>query len=311
MKVGFIGLGAMGLPMAKRIVGAGFEVFTLCHRRREPAEELAELGAHILNSASEVAIASDAVITILPADAELREIVAGSGGLIEGFSPGKILIDMTTGTPACLLELEKVLAAADVRVLDAPVSGGVPAAEQGTLTIMVGGDAGLLQECRPLLEPMGSRIVHVGGVGMGNVVKMVNQSLAAIHLLAIGEAFALGVKCGASPQILYEVIKTSSGYSRMMELRLPDFLLAGSVAPGFKLDLMKKDVGLALESARSQGAPVLLTSAAAQIFAAASAAGKGNDDFSAAAAFLASLAGVDLNQAALAAESGRTGGAPA
>ena len=308
MKVGFIGLGAMGLPMAKRIAGAGFEVYTVCHRRREPAEELAGLGAQILRSASEVASVSDAVITILPADAELRETVAGPGGLIEGFSPGKILIDMTTGTPGCLLQLEKALAAAGVRVLDAPVSGGVPAAAQGTLTIMVGGDEALLQECRPLLEPMGSRIVHVGAVGMGNVVKMVNQSLAAIHLLAIGEAFALGIKCGASPQTLYEVIKTSSGYSRMMDLRLPDFLFAGSFAPGFKLDLMKKDVNLALESARSRGAPLLLTSTAAQVFAAASAAGKGNDDFSAAAAFLASLAGVDLNQAAMAAESGRTGG---
>jgi 3-hydroxyisobutyrate dehydrogenase-like beta-hydroxyacid dehydrogenase len=261
----------------------------------------------MLGSLAEVAAASDAVITILPADAELRETVLGRGGLLEGFSAGKILVDMTTGTPGCLQELEKVLAATGVRVLDAPVSGGTPAAAQGTLTIMVGGDQDLLEQCRPLLESMGSRIVHVGPVGQGNVVKMVNQSLAALHLLAIGEAFALGVKCGASPQTLYEVIKTSSGYSRMMDLRLPDFLLAGSFQPGFKLDLMKKDVNLALDSARSQGTPLMLTSTAAQIFAAASSAGKGNLDFAAAAQFLAGLAGVDLHEAAVAVQSGKTG----
>lgn len=298
----------MGLPMAKRVVAAGFETFTTFHRRREPADQLAELGACVLGSPSEVAEASDAVITILPADAELREIVLSRGGLIEGFSSGKILIDMTTATPGSLQELEKHLVAAGVRVLDAPVSGGTPAAEQGTLTIMVGGDEALLQDCRLLLGSMGSRIIHVGPVGQGKVVKMVNQSLAALHLLAIGEAFALGVRCGASPQTLYEVIKTSSGYSRMMDLRLQDFLLGGSFQPGFKLDLMKKDVNLALDSARSQSAPLMLTSTAAQIFAAASAAGMGNLDFSAAAQFLAGLAGVDLHQAALQADSKMTGG---
>jgi 3-hydroxyisobutyrate dehydrogenase-like beta-hydroxyacid dehydrogenase len=294
--------------MAKRVAGAGFETYTTFHRRREPADELAGLGARVLATPAEVAAASDTVITILPADAELREIVQGRAGLIEGFSPGKILVDMTTGTPGCLQQLEKPLAAAGVRVLDAPVSGGTPAAAQGTLTIMVGGDEDLLAQCRPLLETMGSRIVHVGPVGQGKVVKMVNQSLAALHLLAIGEAFALGVKCGASPQTLYDVIKTSSGYSRMMDLRLTDFLLSGSFQPGFKLDLMKKDVNLAVDSARSLGAPLMLTSTAAQIFAAASAAGKGELDFSAAAQFLAGLAGVDLHRAAVAAQSEVEGG---
>jgi len=144
---------------------------------------------------------------------------------------------------------------------------------------------------------MGTRIVHVGKVGQGKVVKIVNQMMAAIHLLTIGEAFALGIKNGADPGILYEVIKNSSGYSKMMDLRLPGFLLEGSFDPGFKLDLMKKDVNLAIESARASNTPLLLTSAAAQLFAAASAAGKGKQDFSATAQFLATLAGVDLSQA--------------
>ena len=298
MKVGFIGLGAMGAPMATRVVKAGFQTFTTFHKRREAADALASLGASIVSTPAEVARAADVVITILPADAELKDVVLGANGLREGFSAGKTLIDMTTATATSLQEVERTLAPAGVRVLDAPVSGGTTGASQGTLTIMVGGDPGLLEEYRPLLETMGSRIIHVGPLGQGKVVKMVNQAMAAANLLIMGEAFALGVRCGADPATLYSVIKESSGYSRMMDSRLPGFLLAGSFQPGFKLDLMKKDVNLALDSARAQNTSLLLTSTVAQILTAASAAGKGGADFSAAAQFLASMAGVDLSQAA-------------
>jgi 3-hydroxyisobutyrate dehydrogenase-like beta-hydroxyacid dehydrogenase len=294
MKVGFIGLGSMGAPMARRVLKAGFVVYTTVHRRREAAEQLASLGAAIVDDPASVARAADVIITILPADNELKETILGPAGVINGFAPGKILIDMTTGTSFGLQEVEKVLVSAGGRVLDAPVSGGTTGAEQGTLTIMVGGDAALLEECRPLLETMGKRIIHVGGVGQGKVVKMVNQMMAAANLLAIGEAFALGVRCGASPATLFEVIKESSGYSKMMDLRLPGYLLDGVFEPGFRLDLMKKDVNLAIDSARAGGVPLFVTAAVAQVFAAASAAGKGNADFSAAAQFLADLAKVKL-----------------
>ncbi len=199
---------------------------------------------------------------------------------------------MTTATAVSLQEVERVLAGAGVRVLDAPVSGGTTAAAQGTLTIMAGGDAELLAECRPLLECMGTKIIHVGALGQGKVVKMVNQMMAAMHLLAIGEGFALGMRCGADPMTLYSVIKESSGFSNMMDLRLRGFLLQGSFEPGFKLDLMKKDVNLALDSARTQGIPLLLTSTVAQVFTAASTSGNGDEDFSAAAQFLADMANV-------------------
>ena len=297
MNVGFIGLGAMGLPMAKRVVGAGYQVHVAYHQHREPAEELRALGAEVMRTARDVAAAADVVITILPADAELREVVFSSQGILAGFSAGKVLIEMTSGTAMALREVEAAVRGAGGEVLDAPVSGGTSAAAQGTLTIMVGGARQLLERCRSLLETMGTRVFHVGGVGQGKVTKMVNQALAAIHVLAIGETFALGVKCGADPAILYEVIKASSGYSRMMDLRLPGFLFEGMFEPGFRLDLMKKDVNLALESAHALGVPLLITSSAAQIFAAASAAGKGNQDFAAAAEFLANRAGIALNQA--------------
>jgi len=287
----------MGAPMAERIVKAGFETYTTIHRRREPADALAAMGATVLGSPAEVARAADTVITIMPADAELRQTVFGPNGLLEGFSPGKVLIDMTTATPMTLQEVGKALTGVGVRVLDAPVSGGTTGAVSGTLTIMVGGDPALLEECRPLLQTMGSRIMHVGPLGQGKAVKIVNQIMAAVNLLVIGEAFALGVRLGASPETLYAVVKESSGYSRMMDARLPNYLLAGSFQPGFKLDLMKKDVNLGLESARAQGVPLLLASTAAQVFAAASAAGQGGLDFAAAAQFLADLAGVKLSQA--------------
>jgi 3-hydroxyisobutyrate dehydrogenase-like beta-hydroxyacid dehydrogenase len=285
----------MGLPMAKRVVGAGHQVFTAVHRNRAPADELASLGARVLATPAEVARNAEAVITVLPADAELKETALGAGGLIEGFQAGKVLIEMTTATAFTVREVEAALAAAGGRVLDAPVSGGTTAAAAGTLTIMVGGDADLLEQCRPLLETMGKAIRHVGAVGMGKVVKIVNQVLAATHLLAMGEALALGVRCGADPKVMYEVLKTSSGYSRMMDLRLPGFLFDGAFQPGFKLDLMKKDLNLAVDSAQALALPLAFGGLAAQVFAAASTAGRGAEDFSAAADFLARLAGVRLD----------------
>ncbi|HEY8535210.1 MAG TPA: NAD(P)-dependent oxidoreductase [Vicinamibacterales bacterium] len=297
VKVGFIGLGAMGLPMAKRVVGGGYATFTTFHRRREPADELAAAGARVVESPADVARAADVVITILPADRELKEVVLGPRGVLEGLGPGKVLVDMTTATALTMEEVARAVSAAGAGVLDAPVSGGTPAAAQGTLTIMVGGDEALLERCRPVLATMGTNIVHVGAVGQGKVVKMVNQAMAAAHLLILGEAFALGVRCGAWPETLYDVIKASSGYSRMMDLRLPGFLLDGKFEPGFRLDLMKKDVNLALQSAQALNVPMLLTSVVGQVFAAASTAGHGDADFSAAAQHVAEMAGVRLSAA--------------
>jgi 3-hydroxyisobutyrate dehydrogenase-like beta-hydroxyacid dehydrogenase len=282
--------------MAQRVVKAGFSTVTTFHKRREPAEALASLGAKIVKTPAEIAGQADVIVTVLPADRELEDTVFGQDGLLKGFSSGKVLIDMTTATAMSLLKVERAIQAVGGRVLDAPVSGGTAGASAGTLTIMVGGDPALLEQYRPLLAAMGNRIIHVGATGQGKVIKTINQMMAAIHLLAIGEAFALGVRSGADPNTMYDVIKESSGYSRMMDLRLPNFLLAGSFEPGFKLDLMKKDVNLAVESGKAQGVPLLLTSTAAQVFTAASVAGGGGADFAKAAQFLADLAGASLKQ---------------
>lgn len=295
MTIGFIGLGAMGLPMAKNVASGGYELVTTFNRRREPADELASMGASVVDTAAEVARLSDVVITVLPADSELEAVVQGDGGLLQGFRKGATLIDMTTATPQILQRLEPVLTDAGVKILDAPVSGGTPAAAEGTLTIMVGGDEALLETHRALLETMGSTLFHVGELGQGKVVKMVNQLMAATHLLAIGEAFGLGVRNGADPHTLKEVIGKSSGASKMMELRLNEFLFSDQFEPGFRLDLMKKDVGLAIDAAADLEVPLFLGSLVHQVFTSASRAGMGDHDFSAAAKYLASLADASLS----------------
>ncbi|HEX7361922.1 MAG TPA: NAD(P)-dependent oxidoreductase [Bryobacteraceae bacterium] len=295
-KIGFIGLGAMGLPMAERIVNAGFETFITVHRRREPSEQLESLGAQVLGTPALVGQAADVVITMLPADQELKQVVFGEHGLVEGFAPGKILVDMTTASVMSLREVENAIVQVGGRVLDAPVSGGTTGAARGTLTVIAGGDPGLLEECRPLLSVVATRIMHVGGTGQGKVVKMVNQVMAALNLFSIGEAFSLGMSYGVSPEILYDVIKTSSGYSKMMDLKLPHFLLVGSFEPGFKMRLMKKDLDIALESGRSKDVPLTLTSLIARDFAEAIENGNGEADYSLLAQVLANRAAVNFNQ---------------
>ena len=294
MNVGFIGLGAMGLPMAKNVIGGGYNLITMVHSNAEPGFEVQKMGAKLVGTPKEVAEASEVVITVLPADRQLTEVVLGPDGLKDGLSSGKVLIDMTTSKSSTLREIATELASMGVNIIDAPVSGGTVGAEKGELTIILGGETALIETWTPLLNTMGTRHYHCGPVGSGKVVKMVNQHLAAIHLLAIGEAFALGKKSDADLQVMYDVIRESSGYSKMMDLRLPGFLFDGEFKPGFKLDLMKKDVNLALDTAMESGIPLVFGALASQIMAASSASGSGQMDFSAAAEFLAKLAGESL-----------------
>ena len=220
MNVGFIGLGAMGLPMAKRVIGCGHKLYITFHRRREPAEELRAMGAGDPGNSRRGGQGCGRGHHN-PAG---RYRTEGSGfrsrqEFLAAHAKGKVLIEMTSGTALAMQEIEVSVGEVGGFVLDAPVSGGTPAAAQGTLTIMVGGDKHCSSAVGPLLQAMGTRIVHVGKVGQGKIVKIVNQMMAAIHLLTIGEAFALGIKSGADPAILYEVIKSSFGIFKMMDLR--------------------------------------------------------------------------------------------
>ena len=288
-RVGFIGLGTMGLPMAKNLKKAGFD---LCvHARRpEPVKEMTALGARSLPSPKEVGQNSDIVITIVTADPQVDEVILGENGLLWGMKEGGIIVDMSTISPMTIRKISKTASERDIKVVDAPVSGGDVGAEAGTLTIIAGGDKEDVERCRPLFEAMGENIFHVGGVGTGQIVKIVNQLIGGITMAAIGEGLVLGAKAGADPKVMRQVISVSSGNSALFQARVAGFLLEDHFQPGFMLDLMKKDVGLAMAMGKEMDIPMPLGSIAYELYAAASAMDLGTKDFSAVCKVLEKMA---------------------
>ena len=292
--IGFIGLGAMGRPMAKNLLKAGYPL-TVYDLNPEPINELVAYGAKAASSSAEAARDAEVIITMLPACDEVKAAVLGAGGVLEGANEGALLIDMSSIAPHTSKLVASEAAKVGVKFLDAPVSGGVTAAENGTLTIIVGGDRALLDEHIDLMQAMGKNIYHVGDVGMGETVKMINQVLAGINMLAIAEAFVLGTKLGADPETIYKVIRVSAGNSFLIDARVPDYLLKGDFTrPGFALDLMLKDLGLAIESAKINKIPLFLTGQAYQYFSMASSWGLGKKDMSSVTELLEEIVGVKV-----------------
>jgi 2-hydroxymethylglutarate dehydrogenase len=279
-RIGFIGVGAMGRPMAKNLLKAGYPL-TVYDLNPEPIKEVVACGAKAASSSAQAARDVEVIITMLPACDEVKAAVLGAGGVLEGANEGTLLIDMSSIAPHTSRLVASRAAKVGVKFLDAPVSGGVTAAEKGTLTIIVGGDRALLDEHMDLMQAMGKTIYHVGDVGMGETVKMINQVLAGINMLAIAEAFVLGTKLGADPETIYKVIRVSAGNSFLIDARVPDYVLKGDFSrPGFALDLMLKDLGLAIESAKINKIPLFLTGQAYQYFSMASSWGLGKKDMS-------------------------------
>ena len=281
-KIGFIGLGIMGKPMAKNLLKAGFDL-SFYARRPEVVSEMEEAGATAAGSSREVAEQADIIITIVTADPEVREVLLGEDGVLEGASAGKLIVDMSTISPLTIQEIAAVAAAKGVRVVDAPVSGGDVGAVAGTLTIIAGGAAEDIERCRPLFEAMGKEenIFHVGALGVGQTVKVVNQVIGGVNMAMIAEGLCMGVKAGADPEIMRQVISVSSGNSTLFQMRVADFLIKGEFTPGFMLDLMKKDVGLAVGLGKEMNLAMPIAAVAYQMFALASSLGAGSEDFSA------------------------------
>jgi 2-hydroxymethylglutarate dehydrogenase len=292
--IGFIGLGAMGRPMAKNLLKAGYPL-TVYDLNPEPIKEVIAHGAKAASSSAEAARDAEVIITMLPACDEVKSAVLGAGGVLGGATEGALLIDMSSIAPHTSKLVASEAAKVGVRFLDAPVSGGVTAAENGTLTIIVGGDRALLDGHMDLMQAMGKNIYHVGDVGMGETVKMINQVLAGINMLAIAEAFVLGTKLGADPETIYKVIRVSAGNSFLIDARVPDYLLKGDFSrPGFALDLMLKDLGLAIESAKINKIPLFLTGQAYQYFSMASSWGLGKKDMSSVTELLEEIVSVKV-----------------
>jgi 2-hydroxymethylglutarate dehydrogenase len=295
-KIGFVGLGAMGKPMAKNLLKAGYQL-TVHDLNLQAVGELSSMGAGKGDSPAETASQVDVVITMLPADEEVKAVVLGPKGVLEGAKPGSVLIDMTSLAPHTSKQVAAEAMRRGIKFLDAPVSGGTGGAEKATLTIMVGGDKALLEEHMEILQAMGKNIYHVGDVGMGETIKMVNQMLVGNNILAIAEAFVLGTKLGLDPEVIYQIIRVSSGNSILIDQRVPNYIIKGDFTQtGFALDLLRKDVGLAVESAKINKVPLFLTSQAYQVLSMASAEGNGKKDMSSVIEIFERLAGVKVRK---------------
>jgi 2-hydroxy-3-oxopropionate reductase len=277
--IGFIGLGVIGAPMARNLLAAGYEVVAW-NRSPEPLAALAEAGARAAEGPAAVAAAADLVIAILKDDPVVREVLGGPDGAIAAARPGTLVIDMSTVSPALARDLAEEAAARGVAFLDAPVSGGDVGAREGTLSIMVGGEADAVERARPVFEVLGSRITHVGGAGAGQVAKACNQVLVAVIFAGLSEALVLGSKLGVDPAKVLDAVGGGMAANRIMEVRRDNFL-DHDFAPGFKVDLHHKDLEIALGAGAEINAPLPLTAEVQQMFRQLRAAGFGEEDDSA------------------------------
>lgn len=278
-RVGFIGLGKMGAPMARRCLAAGLPL-TVYNRSRPAVDALAAEGATPADDPAAVAAAADVVVTSLPDVPAVEAVYLGERGLVGAARSGQVFVDTSTVGPDTSRRLAEALAARGAAFLDAPVSGGVAGAMAGTLTIMVGGDAAAFERAGAVLAAMGQRIHHVGPTGVGATVKLANQLLVAINLAGVAEALVLATKAGADPAVVLEVVGTSFGGSRMLDRAVPLFL-GRSFAGGTPVDLIRKDLGLIADLANELGVPLAEGATARRVFDAASSAGLGPQDMAA------------------------------
>ena len=279
-KMGFIGLGIMGGPMAKNLMEAGHEL-VLYNRTREKAEELAKEGsADVAGSPEEVAEQSDVVITMLPDSPQVREVLVGEDGVLEGLKEGALVVDMSTISPVVTEELAEKVKETGASMLDAPVSGGDVGAIEGTLSIMVGGSEDDFERAKPLFDVMGKIVTHVGPVGAGQVVKAANQIVVALTIEAVSEALVLGSRGGVSPEKILDVLGGGLAGNKVMEVKREKFL-SHKFDPGFRSELHHKDLGIALAAGREYGVALPVTAIVDQMLLSMRQKGWGGEDHSA------------------------------
>ena len=278
-RVGFIGLGIMGGPMARNLMEAGYEL-TVHNRSPEKAEELGEAGATVAATPGETAENSDVVITMLPDSPQVREVVAGEDSVLEGISQGSLVVDMSTISPVVTEELAEAVKQKGASMLDAPVSGGDVGAIEGTLSIMVGAEEADFERAKPLFEAMGTTITHVGPVGAGQVTKAANQIVVALTIEAVSEALVLGSRGGVSPEKILEVLSGGLAGNKVMEVKREKFL-SHTFEPGFRSELHHKDLGIALAAGREYGVVLPVTAIVDQMLLSMRRKGWGGEDHSA------------------------------
>lgn len=292
-RIGFIGLGLMGKPMAGHLIKAGYPV-TVHNRSQAAVDELVALGAQAAPSPQEVAQHSDVVITMLPDSPDVEAVALGSNGILSGAQPGLIHIDMSTISATVTRKIAEAENQRGVKHLDAPVSGGDIGAKNATLAIMVGGDEETFQKCRPIFETMGKRIIHIGPNGTGQITKAANQIMVAAQMVAMSELLVLAQKAGADPEKVVEAIKGGAAQCWTLDVK-PPRLFAGNRSPGFKASMQYKDLNIIMDLAKSFGVPLPATAANTQLFNAMVAAGRGDQDNSAVISVLEDMAQIKLN----------------
>jgi 2-hydroxy-3-oxopropionate reductase len=291
-KIGFIGLGIMGKPMAQNLIKAGYEL-TVYDIVAERMDELIKAGAHRGSSGKDVAARSEVVITMLPNSPHVREAVLGPNGVLEGARPGTVLVDMSSIAPLASQEIAAKVRAKGIAMLDAPVSGGQPKAVAGTLAIMVGGPEDMFEQVKDILAPMGSSVTRVGEIGSGNVTKLANQIIVALNIAAMSEAMVLATKAGVNPEKVFQAIRGGLAGSTVLDAKVP-LALKGNFKPGFRIELHIKDLANALDTAHELGVPVPLSSVVMEIMQALKTDGKAGDDHGGIIQFYEQLAKVQV-----------------
>ena len=293
MKIGLIGLGIMGKPMAKNMLKAGYDL-TVSDLNKVNVDEVVAAGAKAASN-KEIGETCDVVMTMLPNSPHVKSVMLGENGVASFMKPGSVFIDMSSINPVASKEIAAALAEKNIEMLDAPVSGGEPKAVDGTLSFMVGGKQEVFDAHKAILETMGASVVRCGDVGAGNTTKLANQIIVACNIQALAEALTLAQKAGVDPQLVFEAIKGGLAGSTVMNAKAP-MMIAGNDKPGFKIDLHIKDLNNALDCAHSVGAPVPMTAEVQEILQWMHNHEGGQKDHSAIAQYYEYLTGIQIGR---------------
>jgi 2-hydroxy-3-oxopropionate reductase len=297
-KIAFVGLGIMGKPMSKNLLKAGHSVVVF-DVAPAPVADVVAAGGTAAKSSKEAASQADVIITMLPDGPEVEAAVLGPGGILEGAAKGSTVVDMSSISPVVAQKVGAACAAKGVEFLDAPVSGGEPKAIEGTLAIMVGGDAKTFEKIEPILKNMGASVTLTGPVGAGNVTKLANQIMVACNIAAMGEALTLATKAGLDPEVVFNAVKGGLAGSNVLNAKAP-MVISRNFQPGFRIALHQKDLRNALLAAESMKVSLPLTSTVQNVLMALMNDGKGALDHSAIVTFTEKMAGVEIKKAATA-----------
>ena len=294
MKIGFIGLGIMGKPMAKNLLKAGHEL-KVHDLVTAAVEELVLAGAVKVESSADAARGSDLIITMLPNSPHVKAAVLGENGVLEGLTPGSILVDMSSINPIASREICLEIEKKGCFMLDAPVSGGEPKAIDGTLAIMAGGRQDVFDRVKDVLQVMGKSVTLCGDIGAGNTTKLANQIIVAANIAAVSEALTLGVKAGVKPEAIYSAIRAGLAGSTVMDAKAP-MMMDGNFKPGFRINLHIKDLANALDTGHDVGAPLPLTASVMEMMQWLKANGYEGEDHSALVRYYEYLSRADVRR---------------